>query len=199
MIASKLIVTIHRPIDVSSREKEVEERLEQERTARVAAAAREKDTARFGSARGSRSEYKPSSPRMSGSRLEQTPNSPKLAGSALHSPASPKMTGSSLENTPASPKVAGASLEHKAASPKAGDAEIPAAQAPRKEFPSSYGAVRPKFSFAAAASGSGGQGRSDNAATGGGPTTAPADDAPQPAAPSAGVDKITEQVAEVSV
>jgi len=174
--------------------------LEQERTARVAAAAKEKDTARFGSARGSRSEYKPSSPRMSGSKLEQTPNSPKLAGSALHSPASPKMTGSSFENTPASPKVVGADLEHKAASPKMGDAEIPAAQAPRKDFPSSYGAVRPKFSFAAAASGGGGGalGRSGNAATGGGPTNAQADDAPQPAVPSA-VNKITEQVAEVSI
>ena len=196
MIASNLIVTIHRPIDVSTREKEVEERLEQERTARVAVTAKEKDTARFGSARGSRSEFKPSSPRMAGSRLEQTPNSPKLSGSALHSPASP---GSSLDNTPASPKVVGIDLEHKAASPKTGGAEIPAAQAPRKEFPALYGVVRPKFSFAAAASGGGGQGQSGNATTGGGPTTAQADDAPQPAAPSAGVDKITEQVAEVSI
>lgn len=187
-----------RPIDVSSREKEVEERIEQERAARAtAAAAKEKDIGRFGPTRGSKNEFKPSSPRMAASRLERTPNSPKLAGSGLqlqHTPASPEVTGSSIEFTPASPN-----LEHGPASPKIVSAEVAAAQAPRKEFPASHGAVRPKLSFAAAASGSQGrQGSGTTGAAGNGPATVPGDDeVPTPS--DAGVDKITEQVAEVLI
>jgi hypothetical protein len=183
----------HRPIDVSSREKEVEERIEQERAARAtAAAAKEKDIGRFGPTRGSKNEFNPSSPRMAASRLERTPNSPKLAGSGLqHTPASPEVTDSSIEYAPASPN-----LEHGPGSPKIVSAEGPAAQAPRKEFPTSHGAVRPKLSFAAAASGR--QGSGTTGAAGNGPATVPGDDE-VPTLSDAGVDKITEQVAEVLI
>jgi hypothetical protein len=181
-------LSIHRPIDVTSREREVEERLEQDRAARAAAAAKEKDVPRFGPTRGSKNDYKPVSPKTAGSGLDYTPDSPKL-------------TGSGIEYTASSPKVIGADLDHRPTSPQMAGAEVPTAQAPRKEFPVSYGAVRPKFSFAAAASG--GQGRWGNAASSAattGPLTAQADDkASQSAASDAGVNKITEQVAEVSI
>lgn len=128
---------------------------------------------------------------------------PKLAGSGLdYTPNSPKMTGLSIEYTASSPKMVDADLEQRPASPQTAGAEVPTtAQALKKEFPVSYGAVRPKFSFAAAASG--GQGRWGNAATsavGSGPSTTHAEDqASQSATSDAGVNKITEQVAEVSI
>ncbi|KAF8318410.1 hypothetical protein DL93DRAFT_383527 [Clavulina sp. PMI_390] len=134
-----------KPIDASNRDKEVEEKIEQDR-ARTAAAAKEKE----------------SQPRSGFSRASN-PNSP-LPTTARSLAVSPRSTPNSLPPS-------------QVTSPTSTAPPTPAA---KKEFAANAGAIRPKFSFAAAA---GKTGKADEEATAG----------------DAEVTQVADQVAEVTL
>lgn len=168
-----------RPIDVSNREKEVEERLEQERVTRAAAAAKEKESSRSSFSRG------PPASR----------SDPAIINGHGSNPNSPKP--SAARALPLSPRVASSPLPSGALGTK--DA---APAGPKKEFPAAAGVLRPKFSFAAAAGGvkAGADGDGAVKSTPEASHTDATDVTPSGTGPKeVDVDKITEQVAEVSV